>query len=281
MSMSSSTLSSSVMAPRHVLTRGLAVAALLAVSGSPSALAAQSLAARESSASSTHATTPASRHRIVAGERALYELRLGGRAVGSGSLEVLGEERVNGHATMHASLQVAGGFLFARVNDRFDSWIDPVNLFSRRFVQDQQELTRTRHKDYAMSPEQKTYTQADNGEAFALGSTEPLDDLSFLFYARTLPLDVGDVDTLSRYFKPGHDVILRVLRKERVTVPAGTFETVVVQPTITNAGGLFGQGGQAEVYFTDDAARTIVQIRSRVPLVGSLSLHLKEFRSGK
>ena len=114
-----------------------------------------------------------------------------------------------------------------------------------------------------------------------MSSHQPLDDVSFLFYARTLPLRVGDVDTIPRYFKPGHDVILRVLRKERVTVPAGTFETIVVQPTITNVGGLFGQGGQAEVYFSDDAARTLVMMTSRVPVVGSLSLHLTEFRASK
>jgi hypothetical protein len=68
-----------------------------------------------------------------------------------------------------------------------------------------------------------------------------------------------------------------VLRRERVQVPAGNFETIVVQPTITDARGLFGQGGHAEVYFSDDAARTMVMLRTKVPVVGSLSLHLKEF----
>ena len=84
------------------------------------------------------------------------------------------------------------------------------------------------------------------------------------------------MDTIPRYFKSGHDVIIRVLRLERVTVPAGTFQTIVVQPTITNAGGLFGQGGRAEVYLSDDAARTIVMMRSSVPVLGSLSLTLRE-----
>jgi Protein of unknown function (DUF3108) len=166
------------------------------------------------------------------------------------------------------------------VNDRFDSWIDPENLFSRRFVQDQKELTSSRYRAYEMAPEQKTFRLKDGREE-AMSSSEPLDDLSFLYYARTLDLRVGDVDTIPRYFKPGHDVILRVLRKERVVVPAGTYETIVIQPTITNVGGLFGQGGQAEVYVSDDAARTVVMIRSRVPLVGSLSLHLTEFRAGR
>lgn len=269
----------SILPARRALSVGLLAMGLLSVGGAQPA-SAQPLMSREST-TSVHAAPAAERRRLVAGERAVYELRLAGRAVGTGSLEVVGEERVNGHPAMHAVLQVSGGVLFARVDDRFDSWIDPAGLFSRRFVQDQHELTSHRHRDYAMSPEQRTFTQADNGERSALSSDEPLDDLSFLYFARTLPLAVGEVDTIPRYFKPGHDVILRVLRKERVTVPAGTFETVVVQPTITNVGGLFGQGGQAEVYFTDDAARTIVQIRSKVPVVGSLSLHLKEFRAGK
>ena len=218
--------------------------------------------------------------RMAAGERATYELRLAGRAVGTGSLEVVGAEEIDGHAVLRTRLQVSGQVLFARVDDRFESWIDPVRLFSRRFVQDQKELTSTRYRDYRLSPEQKTFRRADAASDEVMSSDEPLDDVSFLFYARTLPLRVGDVDTIPRYFKPGHVVILRVLRTERVKVPAGTFQTIVVQPTITNAGGLFGQGGQAELYFSDDAARTLVQLKSKVPIVGSLSLHLREYRRG-
>ena len=260
-----------------------AAALLLAGLGMPTPADAQSFAARESVSESTRASVSRSSAvgRMAAGERASYELRLAGRGVGSGSLEVLGTEQIAGHTTLHTRLQVSGGVLFARVDDKFDSWIDPQGLFSRRFVQDQKELTKKRYREYHLAPESKTYRQADSGEEGELPTSEPLDDVSFLFYARTLPLRVGDVDTIPRYFKAGHDVILRVLRKERVTVPAGTFETIVVQPTITNAGGLLGQGGQAEVYFSDDAARTLVMLKSKVPVVGSVSLHLKEFRAGE
>jgi hypothetical protein len=265
-------------ARRAALLLSAAVAASAAV-GAP--VLAQSFVARENASESTRAAVGrAAVGRIAAGERASYELRLAGRGVGTGSLEVLGVEQVAGHNTLRTRLQVSGGVLFARVDDRFESWIDPDGLFSRRFVQDQKELTSKRYRDYHLAPEQKTYRQVDSGEDGTLPTSEPLDDVSFLFYARTLPLRVGDVDTIPRYFKAGHDVILRVLRKERITVPAGTFETIVVQPTITNAGGLFGQGGQAEVYFSDDATRTLVMLKSKVPVVGSLSLHLKDFRPG-
>ena len=264
--------------------RGCSIALLLLVAapiGARATAAAQALVAREGVSESVRASAPrVGVGRIAAGERSTYDLRLAGRKVGSGSLEVLGAVPIDGFTTLHTRLHVAGGVLFARVNDRFESWIDPERLFSRRFVQDQKELTNTRYREYHLVPEEKRYRQVDSGEDGTLSSNEPLDDVSFLFYARTLPLNVGDVDTIPRYFKPGHDVILRVLRTERVTVPAGTYETIVVQPTITNVGGLFGQGGQAEVYFSNDAARTLVMLKSRVPLVGSLSLHLTGYRAG-
>jgi hypothetical protein len=263
----------------RALTRRVALGLAVLVSTSASA-SAQSLVARQSSTPAVPTTATVGGHRPVVGERALYELRLAGREVGRGSLEVLGEEEVGGHTTLHTTMQLSGGVLLARVNDRFDSWIDPEHLFSRRFVQDQKELFRKRYRAYDMAPEQKRFRER-SGQDEAMSSGQPLDDLSFLYYARTLPLRVGDVDTIPRYFKPGHDVILRVLRKERITVPAGTFETIVVQPTITNVGGLFGQGGQAEVYFSDDAARTLVMLTSKVPVVGSVSLHLTDFRAGR
>ena len=227
----------------------------------------------------TSAASSASGYRVTAGERAIYDVELRGHGVGTGSFEVLAHEEIDGRSTVHASLQVKGGLLFAKVDDRFDSWFDPNQFVSRRFVQNQRELRHTRKRSYDIKPEQGTYHETLSGRVDSLSTTEPLDDVSFLFYVRTLPLRVGDVDTIPRYFKSGRDVIIRVVGKKTITVPAGTFEAIVVQPTITNAGGLFGQGGEAEVYFTDDAARTLVMLKSRVPVLGSLALTLREIGS--
>jgi hypothetical protein len=217
-------------------------------------------------------------YRVAVGERAIYDVELRGRRVGTGSFEVLGQEPIDGRNAVHAALHVKGGLLFAKVDDRFDSWFDPDRIVSRRFVQHQRELRHTRQRSYEIMPEQGTYQETRSGRVDSLATTEPLDDVSFLFYVRTLPLHVGDVDTIPRYFKAGRDVIIRVIGKKTITVPAGTFETIVVQPTITNAGGLFGQGGEAEVYLTNDSARTLVMLRSRVPVLGTLGLVLRELR---
>jgi hypothetical protein len=215
-------------------------------------------------------------YRVAVGEQANYDVELRGKRVGSGSLAVLEHESIEGRTTVHAALSVAGGLLFAKVNDRFESWFEPEGFVSRRFVQNQRELRHDRRRSYEIAPEQGIVRETLSGRVDSLDTTEPLDDISFLFYVRALPLRVGDVDTIPRYFKSGRDVIIRVVRKETVTVPAGTFETIVVQPTITNAGGLFGQGGKAEVYLSDDPSRTLVMLKSHVPVLGSLTLTLRD-----
>jgi hypothetical protein len=214
------------------------------------------------------------------GELATYQVKLGGVNVGRGSLEVLGTETVDGHATLHAVMTINGGVPLARVNDRNETWIDPTGLFSRRFRQDVNEVRYHRKRTYDFFPERRTYRR-ENGESGPMTTDRPLDDVSFLYFARTLPLAVGDTYRLNRYFKEsGNPVVLRVVRRETVKVPAGTFRTIVVQPTI-QTNGLFGQGGQAEVYFTDDDRRIPVMVKSRVPVVGSLAMYLQSYRAGR
>jgi hypothetical protein len=219
-------------------------------------------------------------YRVSVGERATYDVEYKGHGVGTGSLAVLGRETTDGYPTYHASMRIEAGWLFAKVNDQIDSWFDPARLFSRRFAQDQRELRHERKRNYEIAPELGMFRETVTGVTDSLSTDEPLDDVSFLYFVRTLPLKVGDVDTIPRYFKSGRLVIVKVLRKETITVPAGTFSTIVVQPTITNAGGLFGQGGKAEVYLSDDSQRTIVMLKSNVPVLGALSLTLRESKVG-
>jgi hypothetical protein len=216
------------------------------------------------------------------GEFLRYDVRLGalGRR-GEGYMQVVGLDTVRGHTTYHVSMAIEGGLLFAKVKDHYDSWFDVTDLVTLRFIQDVDEINYERYRHWELFPEERRWERPDNGNEGEMPTDLPLDDISFLYFVRTLPLEVGDEYSFDRYFREnGNPVVIRVLRKETVTVPAGTFETVVVQPIIQTKG-LFSQGGEAELYFTTDERRLMVLMRSKVPLVGALSLHLTEIREGR
>ena len=228
-------------------------------------------------ASAVAATAP------VPVERAEYQVKLGILSVGSGEMEAFAHDTVDGRETYHAVLRISGGTPLARVDDVFESWIDAKswadkrNVFSRRFRQQTREVRYKRDRTYDFFPERRQYRREDNGETGALPTDQPLDDVSMVYFARSLPLKVGETYTIPRYFKAdANPVVLKVVRREQVTVPAGTFQTVVVQPRIKTSG-LFGEGGQAELFFSDDALHTLVQMRSKVKVVGSLSLYLRSY----
>ena len=216
------------------------------------------------------------------GELLRYDVRLGalGRR-GEGYMQVVGLDTVRGHTTYHVSMAIEGGLLFAKVKDHYDSWFDVTDLITLRFIQDVDEINYERYRHWELFPEERRWERPDNGNEGDMPTDLPLDDISFIYFVRTLPLEVGDEYSFDRYFREnGNPVVIRVLRKDTVTVPAGTFETVVVQPIIQTKG-LFGEGGEAELYFTTDERRLMVLMRSKVPLVGALSLHLTEIREGR
>jgi hypothetical protein len=219
---------------------------------------------------------------FAVGERMTYKVRLGivGN-VGNGSLEVLGIDTVRGRPTYALRFHLKGGIPFAKVDDDFRSWVDTEGLFSRRFKQDQKEVKYERHRTIDFFPEERRWRTIDGKESGALTTDEPLDDVSFLYFIRTLPLEVGKTYTFNRYFKEeGNPVTVKVLRRQTISVPAGTFRTIVVQPIIKTKG-LFSEGGQAEIYFTDDDKRILVQLKSKVKVLKTLDMHLQSYTPGR
>ena len=257
--------------------------ALAAVLGLP--LAAMRAGAPARGASAHAAVAPAAhggRRQAAAvpwgvGEKLSYEVRFGPVKVGSGSMEVAGIDTVRGHPAYHTIFRVRGGTFVYRVDDVFESWMDTRTLSSVRFHKDQDEGRRERKIRIEIFPERQTFSE--NGDPEEPSVASPLDDGSFLYFVRTLPLRPGESYEFNRYFRPDRNPVhIRVLRRERVKVPAGTFDAVVVQPSIKTRG-IFSEGGRAEVWISDDADRVVLQMKSSLSF-GSLNLYLRSRDAG-
>ncbi len=217
------------------------------------------------------------------GERMTYKVSLGPmKQIGKGTIEVGVLDTVHGHPVYQLRMDVSGGILIAKLEDTYKSWLDVHSLISRRFHTDVHEVNYKRKRTIEFFPAERRWRRTDKDESGDMPTDEPLDDLSFLYYARTLPLEVGKTYTLARYWKDeGNPVTLKVLRRDTVTLPTlGTVATIVVQPIIRTKG-LFGEGGRAEVYFTDDERRIPVQINSSVKFIGTMTLTLQVYEPGK
>ncbi len=205
------------------------------------------------------------------GERLVYDVKFGSIDVGDATMEVLGIEKVRGRDTYHTTFVVKGGTLFYKVNDRYESWLDVETLSSLRHHQQIDEGSYERERRFEIIPG-ATFKENDKPEQPTVA--QPLDDGSFFFFIRTIPLEVGQTYEFNRYFRPDRNPVrIQVVRRERVKVPAGTFDALVLRPNI-KAKGVFGEGGQAEIWVSDDASRVMLQMKSRLKF-GSLNLYLK------
>lgn len=216
------------------------------------------------------------------GERLEYKVKAGVFNAGEAHMEVLGLDSVRGEPTYHVEMALKGSLLFGalKVEDYWSSWIDTRLISARRFISDVSNTGHSSYRSFEFYPDEMYWEQTDEGVIGELATALPLDDISFIYFVRSLPLEVGKTYTLPRYFKKdGNPVVLEVERRDVRETPAGTFNTIVVRPTIKTSG-LFSEGGEAELHFTDDENRYLVYMRVGMSIVGSITMHLENVVEG-
>lgn len=193
--------------------------------------------------------------------------------IGTGTLRVDGPEEVRGYSTIRLSFDFKGRVGPFRVEDRTRSWLAPAEMTSLRYQKRERSPLGARDEDVEVFPAERRWTSggARGGETDVAA---PLDELSFLYHIRCLPLEDGRTHTLTRHFDPSRNpVVVRVLRRERTTVPAGEFQTVVVEMRVKDS--RFGGKGALVLYLTDDARHLPVRIESSAPWLGATRLLLE------
>lgn len=214
------------------------------------------------------------------GEKLTFEIKYGFITAGTATMEVARLiEYENRPCYQIITRAESNGFFssFYKVEDRVESIMDATGLFSWRFEKNLSEGSYRSDRLY-------TFDQRNN-LAFHKEDTiviEPFiqDALSTLYFTRTQPLEVGKSIWLYN-FVGGKKLHLEVktVKRETITVEAGTFECVVVEP-LTQSVGLFKHEGRLKVWLTDDHLRMPVLMKSKV-IVGSITAELIDYELGE
>ncbi len=97
-------------------------------------------------------------------------------------------------------------------------------------------------------------------------SRKAYDPLSAFHEVRHRDLAVGESQFLTVFDnKKLWNVEVKVLRKERITLPSGEFVTIVIRPVLQSEG-IFLKKGEFHIWLTDDDRKIPVMIKSKVTI---------------
>jgi hypothetical protein len=219
------------------------------------------------------------------GEKMEYRAKYGLATVGKGQLEVAGITTLRGRPAWNVQMRVSGQVLFLyKLDGLSQSWMDTTTLHTLQFQQEQVERGKKRERFFEIFPDRSVFRQRATPDTLPEmpSVSEPLDDVSFVYFLRTIPLVVGETDTFPRYFRPDRNpVVIRVLGKEEITVPAGIFPAIVIQPTIKTPSGIFKEGAETKVWISDDPSRMILKIYSKTNALAALHLEMTKYTPPK
>ena len=215
---------------------------------------------------------------FAVGERLVYGARYGPFSVGTATMQVAGIDTVRGVETVHFVFLIDGGALWYHIHQNLESWVGRHDFHSRRFLNQTVEKGKSWERRFEIYPDSGFFREVGRDTTMPTVA-DPLDDAAFLYWIRTVPLEVGKRYEFNRYFRPERNpVIVEVLKRERVGAAGRKWNTIVVRPRIPNGGGIFAEKADARMWLSDDSLRVMIGLQSNFSF-GQVTLKLKEIDS--
>lgn len=169
--------------------------------------------------------------------------------------------------------------VFYKVRDRNDSWMDTRQWIAHRFEQHNMEgkfildqLVEFDWFNMHFKNQENVKGRAPKSEEGPL-AVPALDTLSCLYAARAMIKDVGQDFTLDVHSGRNWPLLVKVVRKETVKVPAGKFECFMVEPVLRERGIFIQKGKKMYVWITADERRLPVKMAAEI-FIGQVSAEL-------
>jgi hypothetical protein len=212
------------------------------------------------------------------GERLVFSIEYGFVTAGEATMSVVGVDTINGHPSFHLQTLARTNEIFStfyNVNDRVESHLDMEGLFSRHFVKSLREGSYKKDLEVYFDQEGGYAHYVDGDSIPALPMTQ--DVLSAFFYLRTRDLSVGKTYSFPcQDNRKNYPLIVKVLRREKVLVPAGKFDCYVVEPRM-RTGGLMKKEAKMKIWLTADERKMPVRMETKMK-IGSIAAKLQEYK---
>ena len=166
------------------------------------------------------------------------------------------------------------------VVDKFESGFDTrtgcSTGFAKQLSEGRRKVTSELSFNYAQGKQNELNKNLVKGTQETRQANVPAcvqDSLSAIFYVASQPLVVGQTvrfplaDAMRTV-----TVTMKPEAREEIKTPAGTFQTIRVQPTADE--GVVNKRGNIWIWYTDDARHMPVQIRARL-FWGTITFHLQ------
>jgi len=203
---------------------------------------------------------------FAVGETLTYDATLGVFPIGTATATVTKLTRERGKEALVLAATGDGGPPGIRVRYELTSWVGTDRFASLRFHRKAIQGSRVDEERYQIVPDSGRYRKEGGSQEWAT-PRDALDELAFLYYLRTIPLEVGKTYSIGRYFRTGYNPIqVRVAgRVQRQLYDGRTVPCLDVE--VTSRGSTMG------VRFTDDKRRLPVDLDLPLPY-GSVTLLL-------
>ena len=210
------------------------------------------------------------------GERLTFKGRVHTGVSGGGALWIEGPVELRGTTTWLLHSDMEGRVGPFRATDKNASWLDPIRMTALRYTSRERHIL-SKHDEAVDIFAGENRWSAESGAEGGMAMSAPLDELSFLYYVRTLPLLADNTVTVARHFDEARNpTVVRVTGREEITVPAGRFRAVVVEMIVRDARRYKGEG-TIRIHLSDDSCRLILRLESRVPDAGPATLELQAY----
>jgi hypothetical protein len=209
---------------------------------------------------------------FAVGEKLDYQVTLAnGNKVGTAAMWVEGPVDVRGNSALLLRFDSRIRFLLVPGQSKSSSWFDTARGSSLRFLKHERNPLTHDDESIEIYPDERRWTSAA-GVTGQTSSGEPLDELSFMYFIRTLPMTPGATYSFDRHFDPARNPVkVSVVRREVIPTPLGELHVIRVEMRVHDPRHYAGEG-LIKLHLTDDACRIPVRIESRMPVIGTAVL---------